>query len=80
MNAPVTIEANSRHLRLARRALRAAITHLRNAENRTSMDADTQRATRELWQWLEVEVATAQRLEREANAHLEAMRAKRRAA
>ena len=34
----VTIDANSRHLRLARAALRAAVTHLRHAEDRTSMD------------------------------------------
>lgn len=80
MSAPVTIEANSRHLRLARRALRATITHLRNAESRTSMSDNTQRATRALWQYLELEVAEVERLEREANAHLEAMRASRRAA
>lgn len=34
---PVAIEANSRHLRLARRALKAAQTHLRNAVGLVSM-------------------------------------------
>ena len=65
------VEANSRHLRLARRALRAAVTHLRNARGLTSMPEVTQERVRLAAIELEsVVVPWTERVEREANIHL----------
>jgi len=75
----VSIDANSRHLRLARRALRTAVTHLRDATGLSSMDDATRERARLLAVSLESgDVPLVNLLERLANEHLSAMRAKRR--
>lgn len=79
MKSLVTIDANSRHLRLARRALRAAITHLRNARGLTSMPRDEMERVRLDAISLErVYVANTLWYERQADTHLEKMRRGRR--
>lgn len=71
---PVAIEANSRHLRLARRALKAAQTHLRNAVGLVSMPEDARERTRIDAIWLDTYIDRIRLLEVEANAHLSAQR------
>lgn len=73
----VTIDANSRHLRLARAALRAAVTHLRHAEDRTSMDDASREGAKALRESLTWSVDDITSLERDANEHLTLMRRKR---
>lgn len=73
------IEANSRHLWLARRALRAAVTHLRNAANRCCMsDATRDAVTAEAVALEEVNVVAVGRFETETNEHLSNQLASRR--
>ena len=67
------IEANSRHIRLARRALRTAQTHLRNAANRVSMPDDTRADVVAYARLIDTDIRACDRFEREANAHLSAM-------
>lgn len=74
------IEANSRELRLARRALRAAQTHLRNAVGLVSMSMETAEAVRRQAIGLELEIEATRRFERDANEHLTAMVKRRRGA
>lgn len=64
---------NTRHLRLARRALRAARTHLRDAANRTSMADRTRERVEYAALDLNSDIMATEVYEREANAHLEAM-------
>lgn len=73
------VRANSYHLRLARRALRTAITHLRDAANRCSMSDATQiEVVNEAFALEVVNVAWTHRIEAAVDAHLEAQVAKRR--
>lgn len=71
------IEANSRELRLARRALKAARTHLRNAANRVCMSDATRRMVEAEASGLSADVRACSDWEAEANAHLAAMRKRR---
>jgi hypothetical protein len=71
------IEANSRELRLARRALKTARTHLRNAANRVCMSEQTRNETNADALLLEDFIRATTRHEAEANAHLSAMRKRR---
>lgn len=73
------IEANTRELRLARRALRTAQTHLRNAVGLVSMPEATENECRRDAIGLETWVTAVSQYEREANAHLSAKVASRRA-
>jgi len=75
-----SIEANSRELRLARRALRTAQTHLRNAVGLVSMPEATALKAGLLALGLETWVTAVSQYEREANAHLSAKVASRRSA
>lgn len=71
---------NTRHIRLARRALRQAITHLKNAENRTSTSDESRNLLRAMADALQVEVSATHAREREANEHMDEWRKRRRAA
>jgi hypothetical protein len=73
-----SIEANSRELRLARRALRTAQTHLRNAVGLVSMPERTANECRADANLLQDWIDRTVRHEAEANAHLSAMVASRR--
>ena len=77
MKLAIAVEANSRHLRLARAALRAAVTHLRHAEDRTSMDDASREGTKALRESLTWSVDDITGLERDANEYLTLMRRKR---
>ena len=70
----ITIGDNSRHLRLARAALRAAVTHLRHAEDRVAMDAATREGTKALREKLGWSVDDVSGLERDANEYLTLVR------
>lgn len=73
------IEANSRHLWLARRALRAAVTHLRNAASLCCMsDATRDAVTAEAIALEQIDIAAVGRFETETNEHLSAQLASRR--
>jgi hypothetical protein len=72
------IEANSRELRLARRALRTAQTHLRNAVGLVTMPEATEDECRRDAIGLETWVTAVSQYEREANAYLSAKVASRR--
>jgi hypothetical protein len=71
------INANSRELRLARRALKTARTHLRNAVGLVSMPEGTRVLVRWAAIGLDDEIKKCCDFERAANAHLVAMRKRR---
>ena len=64
---------NSRHLRLAAEAFKSAVTRLRNAANRTSMNEATRGRVKSLAVVAELYAAEARSMAVEADAHLEAM-------
>ena len=64
------IDANTRELRLARRALRTAQTHLRNAVGLVCMSEETRAECAWRVEEIQLWVLTISRLEHEANAHL----------
>lgn len=71
------IEANSREIRLARRALKAAQTHLRNAVGLVSMAPEAAEVVHRHAIGLDLDIEATRRFERWANEHLDTMRAKR---
>lgn len=73
----MSTDANSREVRLARRALRTAQTHLRRAANRAAMPTATAEDCRRDAVALDDWADRLARYENEANRHLESKRRKR---